>query len=94
MEGQIPESVKASRSDELLAMGAAMSLEYRKSFLGQEKEVLMEEKAVISHREYLTGYTKEYVRAAIPWDEGLKGKLVTGVFQEMLGDDMVLIKLL
>lgn len=74
MEGQIPESVKASRSDELLAMGAAMSLEYRKSFLGQEKEVLMEEKAVISHREYLTGYTKEYVRAAIPWDEGLKGK--------------------
>lgn len=94
MEGQIPESVKASRSDELLAMGAAMSLEYRKTFLGQEKEVLMEEKAVISHREYLTGYTKEYVRAAIPWDEGLKGKLVTGVFQEMLGDDMVLIKLL
>ena len=94
MEGQIPESVKASRSDELLAMGAAMSLEYRKSFLGQEKEVLMEEKAVISHREYLTGYTKEYVRAAIPWDEGLKGNLITGVFQEMLGDDMVLIKLL
>ena len=94
MEGQIPESVKASRSDELLAMGAAMSLEYRKTFLGQEKEVLMEEKAVISHREYLTGCTKEYVRAAIPWDEGLKGKLVTGVFQEMLGDDMVLIKLL
>ena len=92
MEGQIPESVKASRSDELLAMGAAMSLEYRKTFLGQQKEVLMEEKAVISHREYLTGYTKEYVRAAIPWDEGLKGKMVTGVLKGMLTDEVALLE--
>lgn len=94
MEGQVEESVKASRSDRLLELGAAMSLEYRKSFLGQEKEVLMEEKTVAGGREYLTGYTREYVKAAIPWDEGLKGKLVTGVFQEMLTDEMALIKLL
>ncbi len=94
MEGQVEESVKAARSDRLLAMGAAMSLEYRKSFLGQEKEVLLEEKTVAGGREYLTGYTREYVKAAIPWDESLKGKLVTGVFQEMLTDEMALIKLL
>lgn len=94
MDGQIPESVKAARSDVLLDMGAAMSLEYRKSFLGQEKEVLMEEKAVIGGEEYLTGYTREYVKAAIPWDDSKKGVLVTGIFEKMLTDEVVLIKLL
>ena len=68
-----------------------MSLEYRRSLLGKEREVLMEEKLVLGETTYLAGYTKEYVRAAIPWDETLKGKMVTGVLTEMLTDEVMLI---
>ena len=33
----------------------------------------MEEKIVIDGTEYLVGHTREYVKAAIPWEEGKKG---------------------
>lgn len=91
MKGQVGEPVKSARSDILLKIGRDMSLEYRRSLLGKEREVLMEEKLVIGETTYLAGYTKEYVRAAIPWDETLKGKMVTGVLTEMLTDEVMLI---
>lgn len=89
MEHQVKEPVKAARSEILLQLTKQMSLEYRKSFLGCEKEVLMEEKTSIDGKDYLAGHTKEYVKAAIPWDESLKGKLVTGVMTGFLTEDMM-----
>ena len=47
MDGQVGEPIKSARSDILLGIGRAMSVEYRKSLLGQEREVLMEERMVI-----------------------------------------------
>lgn len=64
MPGQLTENQKGQRSDVLLKLDQEMSLEYRKSFLGEEKEVLMEEKIVIDGTEYLVGHTREYVKAA------------------------------
>ena len=66
-----------------------MSREYRKGLLGQERQVLMEEKMVIHGTQYLAGYTKEYVKAAVLWDETLKGKMVTGVLKEMVTDEVM-----
>ena len=63
MPGQLTENQKGQRSDVLLKLDQEMSLEYRKSFLGEEKEVLMEEKIVIDGTEYLVGHTREYVKA-------------------------------
>ena len=42
MENQVPEQVKASRSDALLKLDETMSKEYRLSFLGSVKDVLLE----------------------------------------------------
>ena len=92
MDGQIPESVKSERSDILLKTEAALSLEYRKSFLGKKKEVLMEEKTVIGGRDYLVGYTREYVKAAVLWDREKRGKMVTGTLKEMLTDEILLLE--
>lgn len=89
MDGQVGEPIKSARSDILLGIGRAMSVEYRKSLLGQEREVLMEERMVIGGEAYLTGYTKEYVRAAVLWDEALKGKMVKGILREMVNDELV-----
>ncbi|MCI8838116.1 MAG: tRNA (N(6)-L-threonylcarbamoyladenosine(37)-C(2))-methylthiotransferase MtaB [Hungatella sp.] len=89
MDGQVGEPIKSARSDILLGIGRAMSVEYRKSLLGQEREVLMEERMVIGDEAYLTGYTKEYVRAAVLWDEALKGKMVKGILREMVNDEVM-----
>ncbi len=92
MDCQTEEAVKSARSDRLLRIGADMSLEYRKSFLGQRREVLMEEKTVLDGVPYLTGHTREYVKAAVLWDEGKQGQMVTGNFKEMLTDEIVLME--
>ena len=89
MEEQIPESVKGVRSDVLLALNEEMSLEYRKLFQGQEKEVLMEEKITIDGMDYLIGHTKEYLKAAIPYEESLKGQMVTGVVGDFINQEVV-----
>ena len=91
MPGQLTENQKGQRSDVLLKLDQEMSLEYRKSFLGEEKEVLMEEKIVIDGTEYLVGYTREYVKAAIPWEEGKKGAMITGTMASMLNDEVFLL---
>ena len=91
MPGQLTENQKGHRSDVLLKLDQEMSLEYRKSFLGEEKEVLMEEKLVIDGTEYLVGHTREYVKAAIPWEEGKKGAMITGTMASMLNDEVFLL---
>lgn len=91
MPGQLTENQKGRRSDVLLKLDQEMSLEYRKSFLGEEKEVLMEEKIVIDGTEYLVGHTREYVKAAIPWEEGKKGAMITGTMASMLNDEVFLL---
>ena len=93
MEGQLTESQKAVRSDVLLKLEQEMSREYRQGFLGEEKEVLMEEKIVIGQKEYLVGHTREYVKAAVLWKEGMKhleGQMITGKLDALIGDDIVL----
>lgn len=90
MPGQLTENQKGQRSDVLLKLDQEMSLEYRRSFLGEEKEVLMEEKIVIDGTEYLVGHTREYVKAAIPWEEGKKGAMITGTMASMLNDEVFL----
>ena len=57
----------------------------------KEKEVLMEEKIVIDGTEYLVGHTREYVKAAIPWEEGKKGAMITGTMASMLNDEVFLL---
>ncbi len=87
MADQIPEAVKKERSGILLALDRELSLKYRRSFLNQEEEVLMEEKEILDGREYLTGHTRRYVKAAIPWDESLRGCMVTGRLDRMLNEE-------
>ena len=92
MTDQIPESVKTKRSSELLLLEQEMSLSYRKSHLGSQTEVLMEEEHEIGGVHYLIGYTREYMKAAIPFEEGLKGTMVKGILLKMLNDETVLLK--
>lgn len=89
MENQVPEQVKAERSDVLLELTERMSREYRESFLGCEKEVLMEEKVTVDGVDYLVGHTKEYVKAAVCWDEMQKGAMVKGYLDHFITEEIM-----
>lgn len=93
MTGQVGEPVKSARSDILLKLGQKMSLEYRKRQTGKEKEVLLEEKITVDGVEYLAGYTRGYVKAAVLWDEKLKGKMVRGVLSGMLTNEVMVLEM-
>ena len=83
---QIPEPVKAVRSDRLLEMTAAQAAAYRAQFAGERETLLLEEVCEHEGVHYWTGNTTRYVTGAFPVSasEGtgtLKaGGLVSGVF--------------
>lgn len=90
MPDQIPEQVKGERSDVLLALGEQNRVLFEQSCLGCEAEALFEEKAVLDGREYFVGYTKEYIRVAVPADgdytnEERRGILTKGPEAHVLG---------
>lgn len=89
MPEQVPEPVKGVRSDILLEAEQRMSEEYRKSFLGRRKSVLLEEKIVVDGREYMVGHTKEYVKAVVPYAENQKNTMVEGVLTGMLTPEIL-----
>ncbi|MBP5222798.1 MAG: MiaB/RimO family radical SAM methylthiotransferase [Lachnospiraceae bacterium] len=101
MKDQVPEPVKAGRSDELIALERQQSAEFRRKYLGQSAQVLMEEEKVIGGKKYLIGHTTDYVRAALPVQSdnssGPEGgrmhapnDLVTLKLQDFLTEDILL----
>ncbi len=76
MPGQVPDSVKTLRSNELLQLEKEQSGAFRREYLGHVAEVLFEEVKVIAGSRYLLGHTKDYVKIAVP-EENATGR--TGI---------------
>lgn len=76
MENQVPEQVKAARSDVLLALNETQRRRYEESFLGKEVEVLVEEEAVLDGKRVQVGHTKEYMKIALDSEENLQNCIV------------------
>ena len=95
MPDQVPEPVKKERSAILLKLEKKMSGEYRESFLGTEQEILLEEPVTIDSEVCMTGYTKEYVKAAVRLDgrdpKMLKNTFVRGTLKEFLTEEIMLL---
>lgn len=98
LPGQITEKVKNERSAALIALGDKMSEEYRRSRIGTVSTIIPEEYRKVGDKEYLCGFTPEYVCAAI--DESGSGRIksdgayapVSGTIAEMLSSEVVLLK--
>lgn len=91
MPNQVPEGIKTVRSDILLELEKKQSLEYRESFLGKENEILLEEAIEIDGIKYMMGHTRQYVKGAVPYEEGLKNKTVKGIFKKALNEEVLLL---
>lgn len=79
MDGQLTDAVKAARSDVLINISSSHQQEFADSFIdGPEVELLTEEPVVINGNDYIAGYTKEYIRAAVPAGEAVPGSILKG----------------
>jgi len=90
MENQVDEQIKAKRSNLLIKLGEKMSDEYRKKFLEEENQVLLEEKVKINDTDYFVGYTKEYIKIAVKSEKNLENTMIIGKIQKRLTDDVYL----
>lgn len=89
MAGQVPEPVKAARSDLLLSLEKEMSRQYRESQLGLVKDVLLEEKLAIGGTDYMVGHTKEYVKVVVPYSENRKNQVAVGRISGKLTEEIL-----
>lgn len=92
MEGQIPESVKNIRSDELLKLDECLSMEYRKQYIGKKVDILLEEEITIDGAKYFTGFTDTYVKVAVKIEENtlLPNEIISVRVNGVIGKDMVI----
>lgn len=65
MPAQVPEQIKTRRSNALLALEKRQSAEFRRHYIGNGAEVLLEEEKEIEGTSYLIGHTRDYVKAAV-----------------------------
>ena len=76
MEEQVPESVKAVRSNELLELTRRKQTSYEEALVGTTQEVLMEEEMICQGEIYQVGHTKEYVKIGQKTEENLTNQLI------------------
>lgn len=89
---QVDDKVKTVRSNELLQMEKEQSEAYRKSFLGKEVEVLLEEEKVIQGETYQVGFTPAYVKVAVKAEENLNNQIITGKAVALLSEEYLLLE--
>lgn len=92
MPDQVPDLIKAERSDVLLEMEERQSREYRELYVGQEVSVLFEEEKEILGESYQIGHTKQYVKVAYKTKENLSNQIVSGKVTRLLTNDILLME--
>lgn len=66
LPNQCTDQEKAERSELLLGQTHRDAVSYRRSFLGETEEVLLEEKVSVEGEEYYVGHTMRYVEVLVP----------------------------
>lgn len=94
MEDQIKEAEKGRRSALLMEAEKQMSHAYRTRCIGNEAEVLFEEKKEKDGEFYWIGHTPQYVKAARKADgaENLGNQIIKGIITGFLDEDIMLLK--
>lgn len=84
MKDQIPEEIKAKRSNILLDLEERMSKDYRRSHIHKPTSILFEEEKEINGSVYQIGHSMEYIKVAAKCADNLSGRIVTGRYMEEL----------
>ncbi len=84
MEHQVPEQVKAKRSNELIALGKHNAETFGDYYLGKEVEILLEDTVELDNTTYFTGITKEYVKVLVEAKDKKTNTFVRGTIRQRL----------
>jgi threonylcarbamoyladenosine tRNA methylthiotransferase MtaB len=90
MQDQIPEDIKSLRSDELIALSNLMEKEYLTQFLGRIEKILFEESVEMEGKRYQVGHNERYLKLAVPQEQDLSNKLLTGKVLGLFTEEMLL----
>ena len=88
MQDQVPDQIKAKRSDILLEMSRNHQEAFEKAQLGQTKEILIEEE-VHGSKNWYTGHTREYVKTAVYSETDLENQMVNVQLETISPDGYV-----
>ena len=92
MPNQVPESVKALRSERLLELEKRLRNAYTTEILGMEEEILTEDMVTIEGKMYRNGYSKRYIRYVLDRDDVGENVIVTGIAEKLLTEDCICLK--
>ena len=87
---QIDGNIKSLRANILNEINLKNQYEFRNLRIGRNEEMLCEEVYTKDGKEYFTGYTKEYVRIAIPRNNYKTNDIVKGKISGFLTDNILL----
>lgn len=90
MDCQIDEKIKTQRSEDLIRTGEALTETYRKNKIGMKVSVLFEEEMEFKGKRFWTGYTKDYIKVAVPADENLNGKIADVTLIDFISREIML----
>lgn len=93
MPDQIPEQVKGVRSEALIQLGEKNRSAFEQQYTGKEAEVLFEEKVMINGQAYFTGYTKQYIKTAVPAAADYENRLIRGKIGAQLEPHLFLLEI-
>lgn len=92
MPEQVPDTVKAQRSEILLSLEKKQSHEYREKWLGKPLQILFEESVEIDGKQYMIGHTPEYLRVAYQTQEELSNLIMEKTCCGFLQEDTLLVQ--
>ena len=88
---QISGDVAAARSQAMIAVGMKTGRAFRKSMIGRKMNVLVER--TTDDNGFLSGYTENYIRAAVDVPERFVGRIIpvrlTGVDGELMTSELL-----
>ena len=90
MIGQVDETIKSKRSEDLISVGESLKENYRKEKIGEKVSVLFEEEKEINGIKYQVGHTKEYIEVAVETKENLAGKIEEVFLKDFIDNEIML----
>ena len=90
MRGQVDETIKSKRSEDLISVGESLKENYRKEKIGEKVSVLFEEEKEINGIKYQVGHTKEYIEVAVETKENLAGKIEEVFLKDFIDNEIML----
>ena len=92
MPNQVPEPIKALRSERLLELEKKLRTEYLTEMLGKEEEILTEDNITIDGKVYRSGYSKRYIRYVLDDKNVGENVVVTGIADKLSVEDCICLK--